>query len=302
MKLNLIKTMVFLTPILMSYFLTGCSSCQQQKNKDLVGENINFKDISIIDSVDAVIIALPSPEEIIQYIKSNKVEFDESILVNTKYALKSSSDNIKKQLLGMYFADLAYLSSFSRTDYVPELIKTIDVMMKDLELNPIVSQEIRNTLLNTSSPEDVYNISQQFYDNLINYLYDIDDGKTLTLISTGVFYEVMYISTNLHSNYDLYKNSIYKIGEQKLLYEDLLSMAQILNNYGLQDSFNDLKALEKAFNLISFDSEIDEVYESDDNVLHIKSKNNTVEISNEKYTDFCQAVAQVRNKIIENLD
>jgi len=297
MKIKTTNTVLVLTFTLISYLLSGCSGCQQTKEKELIGEGISFSDINIIDSVDAVIMALPSPEEIIQYIKNNKVEFDESLLLDNDISMKISSVNEKKQILGMYLADLAYLSSFSQTEYVPDLVKTIDYLMKDLELSPVVSEDIRSKLLNSSfASEDVFNISQQFYDSVINYLFDIDDGKTLTLISIGTFYEVMYISTNIHSDYELYKSSIYKIGEQKLLFEDLLTMTGSYKGKGLEKIYYELKLLEEPFNAIQYESEIVDVYNTEDSILHIQSIGKS-DMSNENFTEFRKVINKLRNNI-----
>nr|WP_319398243.1 hypothetical protein [uncultured Carboxylicivirga sp.] len=298
MKTKLTSIAGLISTIIAISLLQGCSSCQQDKSQPEIGEGINLNSINLVDSIETVITALPSPEEVIQYIKSNDVNFDPDLLVPTKMSILLTSLNSKKQLLGMYLADLAYLSSFSRTDYISDLLKTIDNLMKDLELTPVVSEDMRTMILESSyTPNDVYTISQELYDSVINYLYDIDDGKTLTLISIGTFYEVMYITTNIHNNYDLYISSINKIGEQKFIYTDLLEMSKSFREKGLSEEYEDLLMLEQPFKNINYQSKIVDSYTTEDSVLYIKSLS-TTDMSSKKYDEFCYIINHIRNKLV----
>jgi len=294
-----LKIVLFLTLTLIICLFSGCSGCQQEKKKKQIGEQINFDDLNVLDSVETVIMALPSPEEILSYINSKQVEFDEDILLNSEYAMQFSTRKHKTLVLGMYLADLAYISSFSRTEYFSEYTKAIDYLIKDLEINLNLSEDLKNKLLNSSfDPDEVYNISQQLYSTIINYLQDLDDGKTLTLISVGTFCETLYVSTNLHNDFKIHEPSINRIGEQKLLYEDLLTMTASFKNSGLNDIHDYLKGIEKKFNAINLESaQTLDVSTTENGVLYIKG-DSKIDISKEKYFEFSQSINELRNLLL----
>ncbi|MCU4162782.1 hypothetical protein [Carboxylicivirga caseinilyticus] len=287
---------VFFAIVILTQLLAGCSGCKQ--NKNTLGDKVNFEDINIIDTLDAVIMALPSPEEILEYIKSNNVSFDNTLLSKNEITQKALNNTQKKITLGMYLADLAYLSSFSKSEYLSEYMHLIDELLKDLELTPIVSKELRSKLIDSDlNPQDIYQIVNQLHDSVINYLYDVDDGKTLTLISIGTFCEIIYVSVNLHNDYDLFAESATKITEQKLIYDDLLSMTNSFKDKELQEFYEKLSVLNNHFASMNFDSEIISSETSEDSTLIINSLT-TSELSKEKYTDFTKAVNQLRSDLL----
>lgn len=288
---------LFFTTFIFFQFLVGCSGCKQ--NKNTIGDKINFEDISIVDTLDAVIMALPSPEEVLEYIKSNNVSFNNSLLSINEISHIELNKSQKKIALGMYLADLAYISSFSKSEYISRYMHLIDELLKDLELTPIVSKELRAKFINADlNPQDIYQITSQLHDSVINYLYDVDDGKTLTLISIGTFCEIIYISVNLHNNYDLYKASTSKIIEQKLIYDDLLSMTNSFNNDELQKYYSKIKVLSNHFNSMSFNSEITSSETTEDSTLIINSVT-TSQLSKEKYIRFSTAINQLRSDLLK---
>lgn len=74
----------FITAILALAFINySCNSCST-KNNNSVEESamLDFESINVIDSIDAVFYALPSPEEIITYINDHHVVFDSKLLHN----------------------------------------------------------------------------------------------------------------------------------------------------------------------------------------------------------------------------
>nr|WP_321411376.1 hypothetical protein [uncultured Carboxylicivirga sp.] len=288
---------VFFTTVILLQLMAGCSGCEQKKTN--LGDKVNFDDINIIDTVDAVIMALPSPEEVLEYIKSNEVKFDNSLLLKGKISHTELSNSQKKIALGMYLADLAYLSSFSKSEYISEYMQLIDEILKDLDLTPIVSKELRSKLINTDfNPHEIYNLITQLHDSVINYLFDVDDGKTLTLISAGAFCEIIYISVNLHNDYDLYQMSISKITEQKLIYDDLLSMTKSFEDAELSEIHDRISTLNNHFNLMNFESEIISSNIAEDDTLIINSVT-TSELSKEKYLNFSEAVNQLRADLLK---
>lgn len=294
----MLKSIIYSTIILLSISIVGCNSCSNQKEDITKEPALDFESISIIDSIDAVFYALPSPEEIITYINDNHVSFDQKLLFNYRDAKKYSSSEKKTIVLGMYFADLAYLSAFSKSDLTPPYIATIDYLLKDLNINPNFTKKQQDKILNASlEPDSLYSISRDLYDTIINYLQEYDEGKTLSLLSVGTLTESIYVTSHLHKDFKKQKDAINRIAEQKLLFEDLVTMLETYKNVeSVKELLHDLKVLERSFKNLNMDASDTKVKTLKDGSIHISGKNQ-FEITEENYFIFTDNIQDFRTKI-----
>jgi len=293
---------VFYTSVLSIFFLvTSCNSCSNKQTKEKKSDPaLDFESLNVIDSIDAVFYALPSPEEIISYIKDHHVTFDSKLLHNYKEAKLYDNNEKKALVLGVYFADLAYISAFSKSDFSPEYISTVDYLMKELSINPGFTKEQQNKIIDSSlEPDSLYKISRELYDKVVNYLQEYDEGKTLSLISTGTLIESLYVSTYLHNDFKTQKDAINRIVEQKLLFEDVAMMIDTYKESPvIKDLISDLKVLQKSFDNLDMKTLVTDVEEKEDGSIHIKGKN-SITVSEENYFIFVDNVADLRTKIIQ---
>lgn len=220
----------FFIPTIAAFIIifSSCTGCSNNTKKDTTKEDptLDFESISVIDSIDAVFYALPSPEEIISYVKDNHVTFDAKLMHNYNEAKLYTGYEKKALACGVYFADLAYISAFNKSDFSAEYISTIDYLLKELNINPQFTKKQQERIINASmEPDSLYAISRELYDTVISYLQEYDEGKTLSLLSVGTFVESLYLTTRLHNDFEKQKDAINRIAEQKLLFEDIVTMA-----------------------------------------------------------------------------
>ncbi|TLX74052.1 hypothetical protein E9993_13200 [Labilibacter sediminis] len=296
----MLKTIFYTSVFFMLVFITGCNSCSQKQsvesNSDLA---LDFESLNVIDSIEAVFYALPSPEEIISYIKDHNVDFNPGLLHNYKEAKLYAENEKKAVVLGVYFADLAYISAFRKSDFSPEYISTVDYLMKEININPDFTKQQQQKIIDSSlEPDSLYMISRELYDKVISYLQEYDEGKTLSLISVGTLLESLYISTYLHKDFVNQKEAIDRIAEQKLLFEDIVIMMNTYKeNAVVSELIRDLKVLQKSFDNLEVNTAVNKVEENKDGSLHIKGKN-SVQVTEEDYYIFVDNVNDFRTKLI----
>lgn len=295
-------------------FFTSCTSCENNSNTNKTtntkngdpNTNINsegaqskidFESITVLDSVDAVFYALPSPEEILSYINNNHAAFDPKLPLNPDRGNTITAQEQKAVALGIYLADVAYLASFERTDKMVHYVVAINHLMQELNINPDFTAEQKELIYNSDfSVESLYSISRELYDVIVNYLENFEGGKELSLISIGALTESIYIATELNEDLSENKSSVLKISEQELLFADIMMMVKPYNFNLYKDMHTDLEDLEASFKQFNLKSSIKEV-NSKDGVLHINGKN-TTSVNQENYDNFRSKVKVFRNKLI----
>ncbi|SMO37585.1 hypothetical protein SAMN06265379_101350 [Saccharicrinis carchari] len=296
----MIKKIILPTMIGLALVLSACNGCSSnQKIDENTDPLLDFESINIIDSIDAVFYALPSPEEIITYINDNKVKFDPSLMHNSKLAKMYEGYEKKALICGIYFADLAYISAFNKSDFAGEYISTVDYLLKELNINPNFSKEQQMRILDaTLEPDSMYAVSRELYDTVISYLQEYDNGKTLSLLSAGAFIESLYLTTSSHVDFDKQKNAIDRIAEQKLLFQDIVTMVKTYeSNPALSDLINDLHVLEKSYNNLNIEFGDPQVNQQSNGSLRIESKNE-ITLTEENYFIFSDNVQDFRTKMI----
>ncbi len=292
------KNIVFSTFIALIIVLSGCNSSNKAKQKETSEPSLDFESINVIDSIDAVFYALPSPEEIINYVKDHNVTFNPKLLHNHNEAKLYAGYEKKALVCGIYFADLAYISAFNKSDFSAEYLSTIDYLLKELNINPDFTEDQQRRIVDASQePDSLYSISRELYDTVISYLQEYDEGKTLSLLSVGTFIESLYITTKLHNDFENQKAAINRIAEQKLLFEDIVTMVKTYKeNEVMKDLIRDLNVLEHSFNSLDVKFGEGNAETQKDGSLHIEGKNQ-ITISEENYFIFSDNVQDFRTKL-----
>jgi hypothetical protein len=295
----MLKSIIYTTILLLSVSIIGCNSCSNEKKDSTEETSLNFESINVIDSIDAIFYALPSPEEIISYINDNQVHFNAKLL-NDQNNVKLYSSREKKTIaLGVYFADLAYLSAFNKSDFTPAYIAVVNYLLKDLDINPDFTKEQQDNIINASlEPDSLYELSRDLYDTIINYLQEYDEGKTLSLLSVGTLTESLFISSYLHNDFEKQKEAINRIAEQKLLFEDLVTMLDTYKNSPtVNNLIHDLRVLERSFDNLIVTTSSAGVENMEDGSLHVKGKNE-FDITEENYFIFSDNIQDFRTRLI----
>jgi hypothetical protein len=278
----------------------GLASCgTPSSNKD---ENSKeFEDAeSLPEQLEGLVYNIPSPSEIPYLLQATGAEFNES-LVNSRSKVDQYSSRTDKAALnlGVYAADIGYLSSYDKTQEAIDYLESAKTLADGLGVIGSFDVEVLQQFEDNISKKDSLS---RLLDRTIKkteiFLKDDNRNKLSALVVTGGFIEGLYISTGLVRSYpkDLLptdaKNLVLTpiirvILEQKKSVTDLLKMLSAVEQTEPVASLTtDLKALEAEYAALNIEEQI---------------KNNTANLvlTDKNLVEITNIVGKMRTSITE---
>ena len=302
MKKNMLKWNV----IALVGLVIGFSSCGEEVSpeggKVVIEENVEdttFLDIPELDADMAY--SVPTPNELFAVIKESGVLYDGSILNSPDNIKKYSSKKIQALNFGVYFADLAFASSFEENASILSYFATIKVLSDELGISNALDAAIYEKAqmnLESNDSDSLLFLSNDTYFQAYSYLEENERGSTLALIVLGGWIESLYIMTNLGA-YEEGSNLVTRIGEQKLTIGNLMGfMMKYQDDSNVAEVMEELADIEELF--WSFEEEEgDDVSTSQKDDVYVLSGGSTILVSAEQYDKLKELVSGLRNEIIE---
>ena len=299
MKKNMLKWNV----IALVGLVIGFSSCGEEVSPEKEMEKEMEKEIVLdIPELDSdMAYSVPTPNELFAVIKETGVLYDGSILNSTDNREKYSSKKIQALNFGVYFADLAFASSFQENALILGYFTTIKVLSDELgisnALDAAIYEKVDMSLENDDSDSLLF-LSNDAYFQAYSYLEDNERGSTLALIVLGGWIESLYIMTNL-GEYEEGSNLVARIGDQKLTVGNLMGfMMKYQDDSNVAEVMEELADIEELF--WSFEEvEGDDVSTSQEGDVYVLSGGSTIMVSAEQYEKLKELVSKLRNEIIE---
>ncbi len=199
MKFTRLRVLLFATVTAFGLWACGSSSKEDNKNSD------EFKEAeeSLKDQIKDVVYNIPSPSEIPYLLEATGAEFNQSLINDSKKADQYATRNDKAALnLGVYAADIGYLSSYEKTQESITYLATAKSLADKLgvigSFDADVLKRFESNISNKDSLAALLNQSVQKTDA---YLKDDSRNKLAALMVTGSFVEGLYISTGLIKSY-----------------------------------------------------------------------------------------------------
>lgn len=147
--------------------------------------------------------SIPSLYEILFIIQTTGADFNPNLVNNAKNYKSYTSSAVKAAInIGVYSSDIAYLSSYGRTqqalDYMDVCIALTEVVHgRDVDKLDVL-ERFENNL---SNPDSLIQILNQFDIELITYLNENERMDIGALILAGAFIEVQYITIKIIDTY-----------------------------------------------------------------------------------------------------
>jgi hypothetical protein len=179
-------------------------------------------------------------------IKKTGAKFDKGILNSVDNASKYVTIKSKALNLGVYGADLSYVSTFDQTQESMIYMNTCKKLADGLGLTGAIDEEtIKRMEANLNNKDSLVKIISETYMATDSYLKENERGSESALVVAGGWVEGMYISIQVanvnKSNTEIMK----RIAEQKVILENLIGL---LGNYAdaepaVEEIMNELKPL-----------------------------------------------------------
>jgi len=198
MKFTRLRVLLFTTVTVFGLWSCGSSSKEENTNPDEFAPTEDLK-----DQIEGLVFNIPSPSEIPYLLEATGAEFNQSLVNDSKKADQYATRNDKAALnLGIYAADIGYLSSYEKTqesiNYLAAAKSLADKLgvIGSFDLN-----EIKRFEANISNKDSLTSILDNSIKKTENYLKDDSRNKLAALMLTGSFVEGLYISTGLIKSY-----------------------------------------------------------------------------------------------------
>jgi hypothetical protein len=289
------------TRVLIVLFLAAVlSSCGSSGNKDKNSDEFKEAEESLHKQIEEVIYNIPSPTEIPYVLQATGAEYNQALL-NPHTKVDKYAGRLDKAALnlGIYTADIGYLTSYEKTQESIDYLNACKTLADNLGVIGSFDLEILKRFeANISNKDSLANLLKETIDQTEQFLKDDSRNKLAALVVTGSFVEGLYISTGLINSYprnllpDDARNLILTpiiqiVLKQKNSVSDLLKMlTSVEQTEPVTGMVADLQELEKAYAAIKIDDKI---------------KNNRADLvlSDENLKQISAVVAKMRSSIVE---
>ncbi|NQX92497.1 MAG: hypothetical protein HRT74_10320, partial [Flavobacteriales bacterium] len=226
-----------------------------------------------------------------------KVPYHSDILNSLDNESKYTTRYQKALNLGVYGADLAYLSNYEDNQSKLSYFKTVSGFIDDLNINGQIDQDVLDRFAaNKDIPDSLHSINAQLFKAGDRYLKENQEEETATLILAGGWIESLHIAVVAAKDNPTF---MIKVGEQKSAIESVVALVQKIEgpqNKELSDQLNELKEI---FDTLEYTYEyVKPITDSNDKVTYINSKS-SVEMDEESFKQIEAKVQEIRNNIIQ---
>lgn len=293
MKFTRLNTLILLT--LLTFGIWSCGSSSKEGNNS---DEFKQAEESLQEQIEDVVYNIPSPSEIPYLLEATGAEYNQSLVNDRQKADQYSTRSEKAALnLGVFAADIGYLSSYGKTQEAIDYLNSCKSLADNLGVigtfDVSVLQQFESNIGNKDSLAAILNKSIQRTDD---YLKDDSRTKLAALMLTGSFVEGLYISTGLIKTYpknmlpDDARNLILTplirvILEQEKSVDELLKMLNtIKQEEPVTGLVKDLTSLQASYRALNIEEQI---------------KNNRADLvlTDKNLAEITAAVERIRNSI-----
>ena len=196
MKLTPFRVLIYVLAIA---GLSSCGNSSKENNSD------EFKQAeeSLKDQIEDVVYNIPSPSEIPYLLEATGAEFNPSLVSDKKKADQYITRNDKAALnLGVYAADIGYLSSYDKTQDAIDYLNVSKKLADNLGIIGAFDVDVLKRFeANISNKDSLSALLDKTVHETDAYLKDDTRNKLASLMVAGSFIEGLYISTGVVKTY-----------------------------------------------------------------------------------------------------
>ena len=184
-----------------SLILWSCGGSSEKKEEN--SEDFEKAEESLKNQIQDVVYNIPSPSEIPYLLEATGAEFNQSLINNRKNAEAYATKSDKAALnLGIYAADIGYLSSYGKTQEAIDYLNTTKTLADNLGVvGTFDVEEVKQFEENISNKDSLAAVLNRIVQKTDTYLKDDSRNRLAALVVTGSFVEGLYISTGLIKSY-----------------------------------------------------------------------------------------------------
>lgn len=181
--------------------LVACGGSNENTSNE--SEEFDAAKQDLKQKIEDVTFKIPDPTEVPYLIEATGAEYNADFL-NAKESVDKYLTTFSKTAinLGIYASDVAYLSSYGKTQESIDYLQTIKKLADHLGVVGAVDEVVLKRFeSNIGSKDSLKVLINQAIDNVDKYLKNEQRNKVAALVTAGSFVEGLYISTALVTTY-----------------------------------------------------------------------------------------------------
>jgi hypothetical protein len=305
MKLNLPGTLITLST---AFLIASCSG------DPAVDPNDSLKDKDSLTvtglKVKGQSFMMPSPLIVADMIKQSGALYDKNMM-NAPGNLSKYSDGMKQSLnLGVYGADLGYITMYENTADASEYYKTVMQLGTSLKITGSFDAGLMARFRdNVGKKDSILSLVGEAYQRSDKFLRDSEQDDAAALILAGGWVESIYFALNVYKQKPIESVAV-RIGEQKGTAAGIVKMLTDLTKK--EDGSPDEKKVAEFADLIKLFADLNDSYQKveikytftepthdETKKLTIMNGKTEVKITPEQLTELTAKVTAVRDYIIK---
>ena len=243
------------------------------------------------------IFSIPSPVQTAILIQKTNAQFDGSVLNSLENVSKYATENKKALNLGVYGADLAYLSNFKNPQQSQKYFEVMGKLAQSLNILENIDQSLLQRFIeNMNEPDSLLALNADFYKEGDRYLKNNDRQQVAAMILMGGWIEALHIACFAATNNEGIRS---KIGEQRTALTSLIKVFKNFQDEETQKLNAALEALSTEMDKLNSTYAFNKpITDQDTRTTYITSKT-TIDVSNEQLVEIKAKVNEIRNLITQ---
>jgi len=253
----------------------------------------------MIFSVGDELFSIPSPVQTAFLIKNSGAAYNAAMLNDPKNAATYSTKFIRSLNLGIYGADLGYVTIYEQTQDALSFMNSARKLSDDLGVSSAFSKDLLTRFqANLGNRDSLLVLVSDAFRSSDSYLKENDRDDVGSLILAGGWIESLHFTTNIAKN-NSSPEVIRRIGEQKTSLENLI---KLLQRYANDEDFADF--VEELIDLYYLFSEVQITYtyakaeQDPENKITYINSTSEVTITEEQLNNIAAKVSVIRSRIV----
>lgn len=243
----------FIWSLCILLFFNSCNFFSSKKKDKMMDENILEHELMLenAEKIKQIFFVLPSPIEISSLIKNSGVYFQKELLNRTENLAGYSTSSSRAIALGVYCADLSYVSLYEQYPLAMEYMNVSRNLTESLGiLKSIDPEKFRLLEDNVLNKDLIIDLVSEMYMQSNDQLREQDRYSLAALMLIGAWVESMYLATqSVRVDDKSHELLIQQILDQKLSLESIkIVLRDNQSDSMIQPIYLDVLQLEKLFN------------------------------------------------------
>jgi hypothetical protein len=295
--MNLKQPIYFVLSVLLAVGISACNS----KKDDKTDDSDEFDESETLkNQIEELVYKIPRPTEIPYLLQATGAEFNETLVNDNSKVDKYTTRSEKAALnLGVYVADIGYLSSYDKTQEAINYLAACKSLADNLGLIGTFDADIvKEFEAKITNKDSLARLLDRTIHQTKAFLNDDNRNKLSSLVVTGSFVEGLYISTGLVKSYP---KDILPEDSRNLILTPIMSVI-LKQKDAVSELIRMLKSVEQAEPVTSIIADLEQLEKAyqDLNIDEQIRKNRAdLALTDKNLVGITEIVERLRNRITE---